>query len=486
MNVKKVLVTGSTGYVGGRLVPKLLELGYKVRVLVRNPERLKNRAWYDKVDIYQGDVLKSDSLTSLFDDIDIAYYLIHSMSHSKNFDETDLDAANNFCKSAKGSNLKKIIYLGGLGDSDTALSKHLKSRQNTGNALRESGIDITEFRAGVIVGSGSLSFEMIRNLSERIPVMICPKWIYTKTQPIAISNIIDYLIGTIMLDLPINQIFEIGGKDVLSYGDMIKEYSKIRKLKRYLIPVPVLTPALSSYWVHWTTPLSANITRPLVESLKNESIVNNKLAGNYFSNIKLISYKQAVNIALENLNKEIVETSWSDSLSSSEGKDLIVDIISIEGLIVEKRSRIINNSKKNIFSYLMSLGGKNGWLYANILWVIRGYIDLLVGGVGLRRGRRNPAELKQGDALDFWRVEKLILNKLIRLKAEMKLPGSAWLQYEIISINNDKCELIQSAYFAPRGLGGLAYWYLLYPIHKIIFSGLIKTIGERVENNENQ
>ena len=480
MNVKKILVTGSTGYVGGRLVPKLLESGYQVRVLVRNPERLKNRAWYDKVDIYKGDVLKSDSLTNLFDGIDIAYYLIHSMSHSKNFDKTDLDAANNFCKSAKGSNLKKIIYLGGLGDSGTVLSKHLKSRQNTGNALRESGIDITEFRAGVIVGSGSLSFEMIRNLSERIPVMICPKWIYTKTQPIAISNIIDYLIGTIMLDLPINQIFEIGGKDVLSYGDMIKEYSKIRKLKRYLIPVPVLTPALSSYWVHWTTPLSANITRPLVESLKNESIVNNKLAGNYFSNIKLISYKQAVNIALENLNKEIVETSWSDSLSSSEGKDVIVDIQSIEGLIVEKRSILVNNSKENIFSYLLCLGGKNGWLYANFLWMIRGYIDLLVGGVGLRRGRRNATELKQGDALDFWRVEKINLNKLIRLKAEMKLPGSAWLQYEIISIDNEKCEIIQSAYFAPKGLGGLIYWYSLYPIHKIIFSGLINTISRKI------
>ena len=483
---KNILVTGSTGYVGGRLVPQLLEKGYNIRVLVRNPERLKNRSWHSKVEIFKGDVLKLDTLAELFKNIDLAYYLIHGMSDDNNFETTDVKAARNFCLAAKNYSVEKIIYLGGLAESNDKLSKHLSSRHKTGEVLRESGIDITEFRAGVIVGSGSLSFEMIRNLTERIPIMICPRWIYTKTQPIAISNIMEYLINTISLDIPKNQIFEIGGQDILSYGEMIKEYSKVRKLNRYLIPVPVLTPTLSSYWVHWTTPLSANITRPLVQSLKNESIVKNKSVDRYFSNIKLISYKQAVNIALEKLNKELVETSWSDSLSSSEGKDLIVDIKSIEGLIVEKRSRIIKNSKKNIFSYLLSLGGENGWLYANILWVIRGYIDLLVGGVGLRRGRRNPAELKQGDALDFWRVEKLILNKLIRLKAEMKLPGSAWLQYEIISINNEKSELIQSAYFAPRGLGGLAYWYLLYPIHKIIFSGLIKTIGERVENNENQ
>ena len=480
MKIKNILVTGSTGYVGGRLVPEILELGYNVRVFVRNPERLKNRAWYNKVDIFEGDVLKLDSLKNIFNGIDVAYYLIHSMSHYNNFEETDLKAADNFCIAAKESNLKKIIYLGGLAGSSATLSKHLLSRQNTGNVLRESGIDITEFRAGVIVGSGSLSFEMIRNLSERIPVMICPKWIYTKTQPIAIVNIIEYLIETITIDIPKNQIFEIGGKDVLTYGDMIKVYSKIRKLKRFLIPVPVLTPALSSYWVHWTTPLSANITRPLVQSLKNESIVTNISANKYFSNIKLISYKKAVNTALEKLNKAIVETSWSDALSSSKGKDIIVDIQSIEGLIVEKRSVLVKNNEKNIFSYLLCLGGTNGWLYGNFLWIIRGYIDLLVGGVGLRRGRRNPTELKQGDALDFWRVEKISLNKLIRLKAEMKLPGNAWLQYEIIPINNQQCELIQSAYFAPKGLGGLAYWYILYPIHKIIFSGLINTINKNI------
>ena len=483
---KNILITGSTGYVGGRLVPKLLERGYNIRVLVRNPERLKNRSWHRKVEIFKGDVLQLETLSELFKNIDLAYYLIHGMSDAHDFETTDVKAASNFCLAAKSYPIKKIIYLGGLAESNGKLSKHLSSRHKTGEALRESGIDITEFRAGVIVGSGSLSFEMIRNLCERLPVMICPKWVYTKTQPIAISNVLEYLVDIIITEIPINEIIEIGGKDVLSYGDMMRQYSIVRKLNRYLIPVPVLTPTLSSYWVHWTTPLSAKITRPLVQSLKNESVVKNKNAAEYFQNINLISYRSAVELALETLNNELVETSWSDSLSSSGSLDITVDIKSIEGLIIEKRSLIINSNDKKVFSYLMTLGGNNGWLYANFLWIIRGYIDLLVGGVGLRRGRRNSTELKQGDTLDFWRVEKLVANTLLRLKAEMKLPGKAWLQYEIIPINKNKCNLIQSAFFEPKGLGGLAYWYFLYPIHKIIFNGLIKTVGERVENNENQ
>jgi len=478
--VSNILITGATGYVGGRLVPKLLKKGYKIKLLARNPERLKDRSWYKQVEIFEGDVLKLNSLDGLFENVDVAYYLIHGMSDDSDFETTEMKAATNFCLAAQKSNLKKIVYLGGLAESNSKLSKHLYSRHQTGQALRKSGLDILEFRAGVIVGAGSLSFEMIRNLCERIPIMICPKWVYVKTQPIAIHNVLDYLVKSIKSNIPKNEIIEIGGENILSYGDMIKEYAIVRKLKRYLIPVPVLTPTLSSYWVHWTTPLSANITRPIVQSLKNESIVKNNIALKYFPNIKLASYKQSLEIALEKLNNEIVETSWSDSLSSSRGKDVIVDLKSIEGLIIEKRSSIINKNKNKIFSYLMTLGGNNGWLYANFLWIIRGYIDLLFGGVGLRRGRRNPSELKQGDALDFWRVEKIVENQLLRLKAEMKLPGKAWLQYEIISIDNNKCNLIQSAFFEPKGLGGLAYWYLLYPIHKIIFSGLIKTLNKNI------
>ena len=481
---KIILVTGATGYVGGRLVSKLLEMNYQVRVLARNPSRLENNIWYKNVEIHKGDVLNKESLSGLFENVEKAYYLIHSMSNFNNFTETDIKAAKIFSEVAKQENLNQIIYLGGLADNTSNLSKHLKSRLLTGDELRKSGIQIIEFRASVIVGSGSLSFEMIRNLTERIPVMICPRWVYTKTQPISIKNVLDYLFACLKIDFEKNEIFEIGGKDVLSYGLMIKQYASMRKLKRLLIPIPILTPKLSSYWVHWTTPLSQNITRPLVEGLKNESIVKNFNVNSYFKNINILTYNESLELALNNLEAGNVETSWSDSLSSSNSDEYLVDLQSKEGLLIERRNIYIESSPKKIFSFILTLGGQHGWLYGNSLWKIRGYIDLLFGGVGLRRGRRNPNQLRQGDALDFWRVEKIILNKLLRLKAEMKLPGNAWLQYEIIPIDNIKTEIIQTAYFAPKGLGGLLYWYILYPIHQIIFSGLIKTIKKRVENNE--
>ena len=478
---KVILVTGATGYVGGRLISRLLNMGYKIRVLARNPSRLENKRWYNDIEIHKGDVLNKKSLVGLFKNVEKAYYLIHSMSNFNDFAKTDIKAAKIFLQVAQNEKLKQIIYLGGLADNSTNLSKHLKSRQLTGTELRKSKIQIIEFRASVIVGSGSLSFEMIRNLTERIPIMICPRWVYTKTQPISIQNVLDYLTNCLTINFKKNEIFEIGGGDVLNYGDMIKQYAVIRGLKRLLLPVPVLTPKLSSYWVHWTTPLSANITRPLVEGLKNESIVKNNHTMTYFKNINILNYNESLAIALNNLDNGNVETSWSDSLSSSNSDEYLVDLKSEEGLLIERRNIYINSSSKNIFQFILTLGGENGWLYGNFLWRIRGYIDLLLGGVGLRRGRRSPYELRQGDALDFWRVEKIIDNKLLRLKAEMKLPGNAWLQYEIISIDNLKTEVIQTAYFAPKGLGGLTYWYILYPIHQIIFSGLIKNIKRNVE-----
>ena len=477
---KKILVTGATGYVGGRLISNLLKKKYTIRVLVRNPERLKNKSWYKKVEIYTGDVLDKKSIQNLFKNIDIAFYLIHSMQNSINFEKTDLVAANNFASIANKNKIKKIIYLGGLAENEKKLSKHLRSRHETGIELSKHSIDVIEFRANVIVGSGSLSFEMIRNLTERLPVMLCPKWLYTKTQPIAIANIMDYLSQSIELEKSGHTIIDIGGKNILTYGDMIKVYAKVRKLKRLLISIPLLTPKLSSYWVHWTTPLSANITKPLIEGLKNESIVKNNLAMQFFPDIKLLSYEKAVKKAIENSNNQSIETSWSDSLSSSKGNDSNVSSYLKEGMIIETRTIKIKKTKEDIFNFISSIGGKKGWLYANFLWVIRGYIDLLVGGVGLRRGRRHLSELKQGDALDFWRVEKIVINHLVRLKAEMKLPGKAWLEYEILE-DEKKCTLIQKAYFMPTGLFGLFYWYSLYPIHKIIFSGLIKTIKSKVE-----
>ncbi len=486
----KILVTGATGYVGGRLIPKLLQLGFDVRILARNPDRIQNRSWYSQVEIFTGDVLDKDSLDGLFTDIDTAFYLIHSLSQGKNFNQADIQAAQNFVEVAESEKLKKIIYLGGLGEVSDNLSMHLLSRQQTGEILRNSEVDVTEFRSGVIVGSGSLSFEIIRNLTERLPIMVCPKWVYTKTQPISVENVLEYLIHSISTDMPKNSIFEIGGEDVLSYGDMIKKYALIRGLRRLLIPVPVLTPKLSSYWIHWTTPVSAKITRPLVEGLKNESIVHDLEAQKYFPQISLIDYDDAVKIALSNLNDQDVETSWSDSLSSSNGQDGSIESISrlnddvvdyneISGMVHDKKIITIEKSSSDIFKFLSSLGGETGWLYGNFLWKIRGYIDLFFGGVGLRRGRRDPLVLNQGDALDFWRIEKVIENKLIRLKAEMKVPGKAWLQYEIVE-NENNCQLTQTAFFAPKGLFGLIYWYSLFPVHIFIFRGMIKAIRNRV------
>ena len=480
INKKKILVTGSSGYVGGRLVPKLVNLNHSVRVLVRNPQRIENKIWYDKVEVFKGNVLDEKSIADLFKDVEIAYYLIHSMESKKDFVESDLLAANNFAKLASVAGVKKIIYLGGLADENTKLSNHLKSRHDTGKELAKFSPNVVEFRANVIVGSGSLSFEMIRNLTERIPVMICPQWVFTRTQPIAISNILEYLIGALSIKIDKSVIIEIGGKDVLTYGEMIKEYAKARKLSRYLIPIPILSPKLSSYWVHWTTPLSASITKPLVEGLKNESIVTSDLAKKYFPEIKLLSYTQAVEKSILNFDKKLIETSWSDSLVSSNGNDNQVSSVLKEGLIVETRKIKINASKNNVFKTITSIGGDNGWFYANFLWSIRGYIDLLFGGVGLRRGRRHPSKLKQGDALDFWRVEKVVSNKLLRLKAEMKLPGKAWLEYEIFE-NKDNVILLQKAYFMPTGLFGLLYWYGLYPLHKVIFSGLVNRIKSKSE-----
>ncbi len=477
---KKILVTGASGYVGGRLVSKLLKKGYSVRVLIRNPERIKDKLWYNKVDVFKGNVLDQDSLVGALSGIDVAYYLIHSMEANKDFVKSDIIGASNFAKFANEEKIEKIIYLGGLARENAKLSSHLKSRIDTGKELSMYGVNVLEFRANVIVGSGSLSFEMIRNLTERIPLMICPQWVYTKTQPIAIANVLDYLLEALNIQISKNTVIEIGGKDVLTYGEMIKKYAKIRGLKRYLVPVPVLTPKLSSYWVHWTTPLSANITKPLVEGLRNESVVRDKKARFMFPDIDLLSYNKAVEDAILNLDKKSIETYWSDSLTSSNGNDYKVNSVMREGLIIEIRKVQINSSSENVFKTVSSIGGDNGWFYANFLWSLRGYLDLLFGGVGLRRGRRHPSNLKQGDALDFWRVEKIILNKLLRLKAEMKLPGKAWLEYELVKDKNGT-NLFQRAYFMPTGLFGLIYWYSLYPLHKIIFKGLVNAIKDKVE-----
>ncbi len=478
---RRVLVTGVTGYVGGRLVPARLQAGYPVRVLVRDPARLRGRPWLEQVEVVRGDVLKADTLPAALAGIDVAYYLIHSMSGSDDFHRLDVTAARSFGRTACDAGVRRIVYLGGLGDPGTALSQHLRSRQATGDALREGGVPVTEFRAAVIVGAGSISFEMIRYLTERIPVMICPTWVYSRVQPIAIRDVLDYLVAALHVPNSAGRVIEIGGADVLTYGGMMLGYARVRGLHRLLVPVPILTPRLSSYWVHLVTPISANIARPLIEGLRNEVIVRDDSARRLFSDIRPLDYRAAVELALAQLEAGQVETAWSDALASSQGNIAPVVLTTQDGMIIEQRQQIVDAPPAMAFRIFSGLGGRRGWLYLNSAWRLRAMMDRMLGGVGFRRGRRNPNEVRVGDALDFWRVEEVEPGRLMRLRAEMKVPGRAWLQFEASPHGEGKTLLLQTAFFAPKGLPGLLYWYLLYLIHTLIFSGMIRAIARRAE-----
>ncbi len=478
-----ILVTGATGYIGGRLVPRLLEEGHHVRCLVRDPVRLQGRSWSKQVDVVKGDVFDVPTVVSALDQVEIVYYLIHSMGGGGNFHELDIVAAEIFSFAAKEAGVKRIIYLGGLGDPTDDLSPHLRSRQNTGDQLRISGIPVTEFRAAVIVGSGSLSFEMIRYLTERLPVIIGPKWVYTCIQPIGIRNVLHYLIGAIDNPNSAGKIIEIGGADVLTYADMIKQYADIRGLNRPFIPVPIMSPRLSSYWVHFITPIPSDIARPLIDGLKNEVVVKNDLARELFPDIKLLNYKESVLAALVKLQAKDVETVWSDALVTTQGTIKPIIFTSAEGMVSERRQIITDAPADEVYRVFSGLGGERGWLFMNWTWQVRGIIDRLFGGVGMRRGRRDPDIVRVGEALDFWRVEAVEPDHMLRLRAEMKVPGLAWLQFQVQPFENNQTLVSQTAFFAPKGLSGWIYWYALHPIHSVIFSGMIRQIVKKAEEN---
>ncbi|MEI6604644.1 MAG: SDR family oxidoreductase [Verrucomicrobiota bacterium] len=476
-----ILVTGATGYIGGRLVPRLLAAGNRVRCLVRDSGRLQGRFWQNEVEIVIGDVFRPDSLVAAMQGVDIAYYLVHSLGGGSNFHQQDLTAASNFGAAAHAAGVNRIIYLGGLAAASPDLSEHLRSRQQTGDSLRLAGVPVTEFRAGVIVGSGSVSFEMIRYLTERVPVMICPRWVYTRTQPIGIREVLDYLAETINVPDSSGKIVEIGGSEVLPYGEMMKIYAEVRGLRRWLVAVPFLTPRLSSLWVNLVTPIPSVIARPLIEGLRNENIVRDLSARSLFPTIEPVSYRISVERALAVLEASTIETSWSDALSTTQGDVPPVVLTIHEGIIREHRQRQVAASPAEVHAVYSGLGGKRGWLFMDWAWRIRGWMDRMLGGVGMRRGRRDPDKLRVGDALDFWRVEALEPDRLLRLRAEMKVPGKAWLQFQAQGRDGGLTLLSQTAFYAPKGLMGWLYWYLLYPVHALIFSGMIREIAVRAE-----
>jgi uncharacterized protein YbjT (DUF2867 family) len=475
----RVLVTGATGYVGSLLVPRLLSAGHAVRVLARDPARVAGRPWAGDVEVARGDVLDPSTLVPALAGIDAAYYLVHSMGERSRFHERDLAAAGNFGAAAREAGLRRIVYLGGLGNDAGPLSLHLASRHATGERLRAAGVPVTELRAAMIVGAGSLSFEILRYLAERLPVMLCPRWTSTRSQPIAIRDVLDYLVAALASEEAAGRTVEIGGADVLGYRDLLAGYAALRGLRRWLVPVPVLSPGLSSHWVHWMTPVPKGIARPLIEGLRHEVIVRDDLARRLFPAVNPMGYREALAEALAALERGELQATWSDALGTSQGDLRPAVLTTAEGMILERRQLDVAAPAPAVFRAFTGLGGERGWLYADWAWQTRGLLDRLCGGVGLRRGRRDPDRLRVGDALDFWRVEEVIAPRVLRLRAEMKVPGRAWLQFEAQPRDGGGARLVQTAYFAPRGLAGHAYWYALYPVHAAIFRNLVRRVGAR-------
>lgn len=478
----KILLTGATGYVGGRLLPLLLEAGHCVRCLTRRDSSVAILG--ENVEVAVGNALNLESLNKALVGIETAYYLIHSMGDNEDFEQTDRRAAENFAKACSDQNVKRIIYLGGLGDTSDELSKHLRSRQEIGNILRTSSAAMIELQASIIIGSGSLSFEMIRALVERLPVMICPKWVRVLAQPISIEDVLSYLVEVLEHPVGESQLYEIGGPEQVSYGEIMQRYSKQRGLRRFMIPVPLLTPYLSSLWLGLVTPLYSRVGRKLVDSLRNSTLVRDTKAKNVFSIVPR-SVDESIARALVYEDKEFAETRWSDAFSAG-GEEKSWGGIRFGSRLVDSRTRKINMTAEQAFTPIRRIGGETGWYYGNWLWKIRGFMDLLVGGVGVRRGRRDPDHVRVGDTLDFWRVEQIVDCKILRLAAEMKVPGRAWLEFEVTEEEDGVCNVRQTAIFDPVGLFGIVYWYSLFPLHEFVFRGMLRNICKAAQKAAKQ
>ncbi len=470
-----ILVTGATGYIGGRLVPRLLEAGHRVRCLSRNPERLAGRPW-PGVEVVKGDVSDPAVLGTALRGVSQVYYLVHAMGEDRpDFRGRDLRQATTFAAACAQAGVRRIIYLGGLGDATRHRSDHLASRQEVGYALGSAGVPVLEFRAAVIVGSGSASFEMIRHLTERLPLMITPRWVNTRCQPIGVRDVLAYLLEA--LEHPeVAGIFEIGGQDVLDYRSMMLGYAEVRGLRRVILPMNVPLPILSVLWVDLVTPIPLELAGPLVEGMGTEVVVQDPRALTVFR-VRPMGYREAVVLALQRLDEDAVETTWASSLAGEpEGRALG----SHEGMLLERHHRHVKAPPHVVFQMCCALGGENGWPAGNWLWQLRGLLDRAVRGVGMRRGRRHPRELRVGDPVDFWRVEALETDHLLRLRAEMKVNGDAWLQFTVRPEGTGS-RLEQTAFFEPHGLLGLLYWYSVLPFHIFVFPGMIRALKRRAE-----
>ena len=471
----KVLLTGATGCIGGRLLAALEARGRPVRCMTRRPPALDGRVG-PRTSVVRGDCLDPASLRDALAGIDTAYYLVHSMGGTTDFEERDRAAARNFGTAALAAGVRRIVYVGGLG-STAGLSRHLRSRQETGAVLRESGVPVIELRSGIVLGGGSLSFELIRALVERLPVMVCPSWVRTPTQPIALADLVTYLVA--VLDRPHgdSRVFEVGGADVVSYGRIMQEYARQRGLRRWLIPVPLLTPRLSSLWLGLTTPVYARVGRELVDGLRTATVVSDDDARTAFS-IRPLGLRQAVARAIEEEDAAFAATRWSEDALSS-GTRLRWGGVRMRTRLIHSCAVALPVAPDAAFTPVRRIGGDNGWYYGDWIWRLRGLVDLALGGVGMNRGRRDSERLAEGDVLDCWRVAAYEPDARLRLAAEMKVPGRAWLQFDVTPCDGGGSTLRQTAVFDAAGLWGRCYWHALYPIHVLLFRGLLRSIARR-------
>jgi len=454
------------------MVRPLEEAGYRLRCVARRPEHLRDRVG-PATEVIAADMLQPETLAAAFADVDTAFYLIHSMGDGGDFSEKELAAARNFAAAAREAGIGRIVYLGGLGHGD--LSPHLASRQEVGRVLAASGIQTIEFRSSVLLGSGSLSFELIRALVNHLPIMVTPSWVGRPTQPIAVEDVLAYLMQAIEHPLAESRVFEIGSPDATSYAGLMREYARQRGLRRWMIPVPVLTPRLSSLWLGLVTPLYARVGRKLIDSIRNETVLRDTSALDAFT-VRPRSVESAIARAIRNEDAAFAETHWADAVSSAG------DLRSYGGTrfgsrLIDSRQVDTAASAEAAFAPIRQIGGDRGWYFANWLWSLRGFLDLLMGGVGVRRGRRHPDELRVGDRLDWWRVEEYEAGRMLRLVAEMKVPGRAWLQFEVKPNPRGGSTIYQTALFDPLGLPGLLYWYGIYPIHAVMFRGMVRALA---------
>ena len=480
------LVTGATGYIGGRLVPELLAAGHRVRCLGRSPGKLRDHPWAGEVEVVAGDVTRAESVAEAMRGVDVAYYLVHALGAGRGFEDKDRTAARTFGEQARAAGVRRIVYLGGLtpvGVPERQLSPHLRSRSEVGRILLDSGVPTTVLRAAVIIGSGSASFEMLRYLTERLPAMVTPRWVRTRTQPIAVRDVLRLLVGSARMPDEVNRAFDIGGPDVLTYREMMVRYAAIAGLpRRVIVPVPVLTPGLSSLWVGLVTPVPASLARPLTESLRHEVVCRERDIERYVPAPPghPIGFDEAVRLALQRVRDAQVTTRWSSASPPGAPSDPLPTDPDWAGgsLYTDRRELTVHASPEALWRVVEGIGGENGWYSFPLAWAARGWLDRLAGGVGLRRGRRDTERLRVGDSLDFWRVEEIEPGHLLRLRAEMRLPGLAWLEMCAELDGRGRTRYRQRALFHPHGLLGHAYWWGVSPFHALVFGGMARNIAK--------